>query len=244
MKRLAIFILGIFAFTPMEAIDMDCTNDYKVAAGLRMGVSALPSLDFEITGEYRPFRYVGVNVGLIYTTPFINQANVSAFYSEDKLYSWDIKNYRNACYRFAAKAGLQFTTPAIMLNKNEMGLSLRLSPGITIPIPTNKSITIDNYEVYKKEDIFVDEEVTGNEIELVFNSKEDFTNSGGKFLYWHARAEMVLEYEEQWEFSVGYTYSNLDVYGGTRNIVIHGTPLVKDDNKPMHSFHLGITYKF
>ena len=248
MKRLIFSILLGLALFSARAIDIDYSNDSKVAAGLRLSPSTFPSLDVEITGEYRPFRYVGANAGLLILTPFSNNINNNVEYvegeGEGKKHLWEINSYRDATYRFAFKAGLQFTTPAIMLSKNEMGLSLRLSPGITIPIPTNESITVSKFEVFTKEEIFGDEANGSTERVLIYNSEEDIKNSGAKTLYWHARAELVLEYEEQWEFSVGYTYSNLDIYGGSRNIVVHGTPLVKGDKEPMHSFHLGLTYKF
>ena len=249
MKRLIFSILFGLALFSARAIDIDYSNDSKVAAGLRLSPSTFPSLDVEITAEYRPFRYVGANAGLLILTPFSNKINNNVEFfefveDEDKKYLWEINNFRDATYRFAFKAGLQFTTPAIMLSKNEMGLSLRLSPGITIPIPTNESITVSKFEVFTKEDIFGDEANGSTERVLIFDSEEDIKNSGAKTLYWHARAELVLEYEEQWEFSVGYTYSNLDIYGGSRNIVVYGTPLVKSGKEPMHSFHLGLTYKF
>lgn len=244
MKRLIFSILLGLALFSARAIDIDYSNDSKVAAGLRLSPSTFPSLDVEITAEYRPFRYVGANAGLLILTPFSNKVNNNVEFVEDIKYLWEIKSYRDAAYRLAFKAGLQFTTPAIMLSKNEMGLSLRLSPGITIPLPTNKSITVSKFEVFTKEDIFGDEANGSTERVLIFDSEEDIKNSGAKTLYWHARAELVLEYEEQWEFSVGYTYSNLDIYGGSRNIVVHGTPLVKSEKEPMHSFHLGLTYKF
>ena len=244
MKRLIFSILLGLALFSARAIDIDYSNDSKVAAGLRLSPSTFPSLDVEITAEYRPFRYVGANAGLLILTPFSNKVNNNVEFVEDIKYLWEIKSYRDAAYRLAFKAGLQFTTPAIMLSKNEMGLSLRLSPGITIPLPTNKSITVSKFEVFTKEDIFGDEANGSTERVLIFNSEESFKNTGAKTLYWYARAELVLEFEEQWEFSMGYTYSNLDMYAGSRNIVVHGTPLVKGDKEPMHSFHLGLTYKF
>lgn len=244
MKRLIFSILLGLALFSARAIDIDYSNDSKVAAGLRLSPSTFPSLDVEITAEYRPFRYMGANAGLLILTPFSNKVNNNVEFVEDIKYLWEIKSYRDAAYRLAFKAGLQFTTPAIMLSKNEMGLSLRLSPGITIPIPTNESITVSKFEVFTKEDIFGDEANGSTERVLIFDSEEDIKNSGAKTLYWYARAELVLEFEEQWEFSMGYTYSNLDMYAGSRNIVVHGTPLVKGDKEPMHSFHLGLTYKF
>ncbi|MBQ6279297.1 MAG: hypothetical protein IJK68_06200 [Muribaculaceae bacterium] len=250
MRRLITGILLSLSLFNAWALEIDYSNDSKVAAGIRLGSSTFPTLDVEILGEYRPFRYVGANAGVIIITPFSNKVNSNVEFveiedEEERKHLWEIKSYRNAAYRFAFKAGLQFTTPAIMLSKNEMGLSLRLSPGITIPLPTNETVTVRKSDIFTKEDIYGDDadDVTTERV-VVFNSEEDFKNSGAKALYWYARAELVIEYEEQWEFAVGYTYSNLDLYGGSRSIVVHDTPLVKGEKEPMHSFHLGLTYKF
>lgn len=253
MRKLIIGILFSLAIFNAWALDIDCSNDSKVAVGLRLNTSTFPSLDVEITGEYRPFRYVGANAGIIFITPFSNQTNTSDYYNETnpdsenetETYVWEINSYRDACYRLALKAGLQFTTPAIMLSKNEMGLSLRVSPGITIPLPANKVVTATNYNVFTREEFFGDEEnETDNEMIWLFTSKEDFKNTGAKTIYWYARAELVVEYEEQWEFSVGYTYSNFDIYGGSRNIIVHGSPIVLGDKEPHHSISLGLSFKF
>ena len=239
MKKLFLLILLCMAIAPARSITLDHSNSHNTAIGLRLGMSSVPSLDFEIDAEYRPFRYLGANVGFIYTTSLENKTNkIGSNPSVDDLL-WEIDGYKGASYRIAAKAGLQFTTPAVMLSKNEMGLSIRFSPGITVPIPTNKGVTINNYQLVYEED----DEAADNP-HLKFISKEDYKNSGAKFCYWHARVELVLEYEEQWEFSLGYTYSTLDLYGGSRNIEVHGSPLVTGEKEPMHCFNLGMTYKF
>ena len=239
MKKLVLLIFGCMAITPAWSITFDYSNGHNTAIGLKLGMSSVPSLDFEIDGEYRPFRYLGANVGFIYTTSLENKTNKIGSNPSGDVLLWEIDGYKEASYRMAAKAGLQFTTPAIMLSKNEMGLSMRFSPGITIPIPTNKVVTINNYQlVYEGED----ETIDNLQIKLI--SKEDYKNSGAKFCYWHARVELVLEYEEQWEFSLGYTYSNLDLYGGSRSIEVHGSPLVIGKKEPMHCFNLGMTFKF
>lgn len=240
MKRILFSILLCLTAFSSWAVDFDFSNDSKVAAGVRFGVSLFPSWEIEIDAEYRPLRYIGANVGLLYITSLNNKTNKIGFDPNKDLTIWEIHGFRDASYRLLAKAGIQFTTPAIMLSKDEMGLSLRVSPGITIPIPTNKNVTIDNYELVIVGD--TEEELDNYEFRL--ESKEYYKNSGAKFCYWHVRAEMVLEYEEQWEFTLGYSYSTLDLYGGSRNIVVKEFPLISGDKEPMHTFHIGLTYKF
>ena len=220
------------------ALEIDYSNDSKVAAGIKIGSSTHPSLDIEIGASYRPFRYIGVNASFTYITPFKSRKDfIDNIPPKGEIYS-KINNYKDGCYGFAAKAGLQFTTPAVMVSKNEMGVSLRVSPGITIPIPTNKTIAITNTER------IIIEDDQGEHEYYIYHSKNDVTNSGAKFCYWYVRSELVLEFEEQWEFCVGYTYSNIDLYGGSRNIEVNNTHLVISDKKIHHTISLGLTYKF
>jgi len=241
MKRFIFSILSGLILVSAYAIDIDYSNDSKVAAELRIGMSTRPTLDVEIGASFRPFRYLGVNASLTYITPFNSRKNfIDSIPLYGDIYS-SIDNYKEGGYNFIAKAGLQFTTPAVMLSKNEMGLSLRVSPGITIPIPTNKSMSISHFKRY--EDELLDELDEGKHY-YIFDSKEDVKNSGAKFCYWYVRSELVLEFEEQWEFTMGYTYSNFDLYGGCRNIKVNDNPLVILDKKLHHTISLGLNFKF
>ena len=240
MKRLIFSILSVLVLVSAYAIDIDYSNDSKVAADLKVGMSTRPTLDIEIGASFRPFRYVGANASVLIITPFNSRKNfIDSIPLNGDIYS-EMDNYKEGGYGVAAKVGLQFTTPAVMLSKNEMGLSFRVSPGITIPIPTNKSMVINKFIRY------IDFNEDENRIEQsdIFDSKEDVKNSGAKFCYWYVRSELVLEFEEQWEFCMGYTYSNFDLYGGSRNIKVNDKPLVISDKKLHHTISLGLTFKF
>lgn len=239
MKRLLLFIMGCLAMLYSHAIDIDYSNNGKLAAGIRLGSSFYPSFDAEIDVEYRPFRYIGAHAGLLLIMPINRSDDVVKDLPVIDNITRKITNYKDASYGTAVRAGLQFTTPAVMLTKGEMGLSLRLSPGILMPFPTNKRTKTINtiVETFFIEDLNI-------EVDDESQEEEYYDNSGAKFCYWYGRAEMVLEYEENWEFTLGYTYSNFDLYGGARNIEIAGTKIVIADKKPMHSIMLGFTYKF
>ncbi len=237
MKRLFFTCLTLLTLLSAHAIDIDYSNNGTIAAGIRLGASLYPSFDAEIDIEYRPMRYVGANVGLLLMMPINRSSDVVKELPAVDQTTKTIKDYKDATYQTAVKAGLQFTTPAVMLSKGEMGLSLRLSPGIVMPFPTNKTVTIINT---KTETLIVDD----IDFSTTDTSEENFSNSGAKFCYWYGRAELVLEYEDNWEFTIGYTHSNFDLYGGSRNIVINDTPIVVADKKKMHNFMLGLTYKF
>ena len=242
MKRL---ILSIFLITTLinngVCLDFDNSNVHKIGAGLRLGMSTRPTLDIELDVSYHPLRYVGANASLLLITPFKSKKNtISSIPQGDDLIIYEIDNHKEAAYRMAARAGLEFTTPAVMLSKNEMGLSLRVAPGITIPFPTNKTMTINKSVPLDLEN----DDTHGEEFVYEKASPEEVKNSGAKFCYWYVRNELVLEFEEQWEFTVGYTFSTLDLYGGSRNIKVNDTPLVINKKSPHHSITLGLTLRF
>ena len=220
-----------------HAIDIDCGNNGTLAAGIKLGSSLYPSFDAEIDLEYRPFRYIGANVGLMLIMPINRSEDVVKELPVIDDVTKELKNYKETSYGTAVRAGILFTTPAVMLSKGEMGLSLRFSPGIIMPFPTNKRVKVLNTETIT--DVY-----EGIEYSYTKKSDEYFDNSGAKFCYWYGRAELVLEYEENWEFTLGYTYSNFDLYGGSRNIEINGAPIVVADKKPLQNIILGLTYKF
>ncbi len=220
-----------------HAIDIDCGNNGTLAAGIKLGSSLYPSFDAEIDLEYRPFRYIGANVGLMLIMPINRSDDVNKELPVVDNVKRELVNYKQTSYGTAVRAGISFTTPAVMLSKGEMGLSLRFSPGIIMPFPTNKRVKVLNTET-------INDVYEGIEYSYTKRSEEYFDNSGAKFCYWYGRAELVLEYEENWEFTLGYTYSNFDLYGGSRNIEINGAPIVVADKKPLQNIILGFTYKF
>ena len=237
MKRFFFTILAACALLSTSAIDIDHSNNSKLAAGVKLGMSTRPTLDVELEISYRPFRYVGANVAFVLITPFNSKKNLNTEFNEDLNIRYVLDNHTESVYRMAGKVGLQFTTPAIMISKDEMGLSLRLSPGIIMPIPTNKTLTVDKYEIKPQHDIEAEKKY-----DLV--SKDKVSNSGAKFCYWYLRGELVLEYEENWEFAVGYSYSTFDLYGGSRSVMIEGKTVVTAEKKPHHNISLGLTFKF
>ena len=237
MKRFFFILLAGCAMLSASAVDIDYSNTSKMAAGLKLGMSTRPTLDVEIELSDRPFRYIGANAAFVLITPFNSKKNLNTEFIEENDIRFLLDNYKESVYRMAGKVGLQFTTPAVMLSKDEMGLSLRVSPGIVMPIPSNKTLNVNKYELFHYQEI--DQESYYNLI-----SQEKVTNSGAKFCYWYVRSELVLEYEENWEFAVGYTYSTFDLYGGSRNVIISDTPVVITEKKPQHNISLGLTFKF
>lgn len=237
MKRFFITGIACLSLLAAGAVELDYSNNGKIATGIKMGASFIPSLDVEIDICYRPFRYIGANVGVMLITPINRSGDIVKEFTINENLSKKVNNYKDATRQTLFKAGLQFTTPALMLTEGEMGLSLRLSPGIIIPFTKNCSVRMINSEKVLIE--FADEEYSYTDI-----SEEFIDNSGAKLCSWYTTADLVLEFEEQWEFSLGYTYSNFDLYGGSRNIEINGTKLVIADKKPMHSIMIGLSYKF
>lgn len=130
----------------------------------------------------------------------------------------------------ALRAELLLTTPQLRLGSDrEYGLALRVSPGIDIPIPVNRTVTV-GYTPHQPGSYEV-------------NYSDQVENHGGKALYGHCKVAALLTIDRL-ELSAGYEWSNFDVYGGARNISIGGTKLVDSDRKPIHAAFASIAYKF
>jgi len=232
IKRFIFVITALVILTPAKAISFDCSNNSKLNLGLRTGFSLYPSWELEFSAGYRPFRYLGANLSFLYMRSMASDSSSFVLVNEkNKLYS-NITNatIKDFSYHYALKAELQFTTPGILLSGNEMSLSLRVSPGLIVPMPTNKTVIVFNEEKYDE----------GDE-DLAFPEKH---NKGAKFCAFYVRSDIVLEFEEQWEFTIGYTFNTLDIYGGIRNLSIDGTPIIENEKEKLHTISIGLTYKF
>ncbi len=130
----------------------------------------------------------------------------------------------------ALRAELLLTTPQLKLGSDrEYGLALRVSPGIDIPIPVNRTVSL-GYVPHQPGSYSVN-----------YNDSE--TNHGGKALYGHCKVAALLTIDRL-ELSAGYEWSNFDVYGGARNISIGGQKLISSDRKTIHAAFVSLAYKF
>ncbi len=130
----------------------------------------------------------------------------------------------------ALRAELLLTTPQLKLGSDrEYGLALRVSPGIDVPIPVNRTVTV-SYTPHQPGSYEV-------------NHSDQVENHGGKALYGHCKVAALLTIDRL-ELSAGYEWSNFDVYGGARNISIGGTKLIGSDRKTIHAAFASIAYKF
>ena len=69
-------------------------------------------------------------------------------------------------------------------------------------------------------------------------------NKGGKSLFYHIKSMLSLYIDQRYIFSLGYIFSNFDLYSGGRNFVVEGKRLSMPRIRFMHSFFLSIGYRF
>jgi len=69
-------------------------------------------------------------------------------------------------------------------------------------------------------------------------------NKGGKSLFYHIKSMLSLDIDQRYIFSLGYIFSNFDLYSGGRNFIVEGKRLSMPRIRFMHSFFLSIGYRF
>lgn len=192
------------------------------------GVNNYMTWEVETGVVYKPWRFIGVGAGLLFTT----------LIDDDKVYSGDVKDKKlhwcieekDLTYLMAFRSGIYLYSPPVYLNHDrDVALSFRVSPGITIPLPPNSSAIVD----YVPEDAVLDVPVTS----------ESVSSSHARACYYHVRFAVALEMERL-SILLGYTTSDYDLYGGSRNMVVGGQKIGLPHKKQTGTFFIGLTYDF
>lgn len=171
-----------------------------------------------------PYAGAGVGLMILGTMSDDTQAGVMPGGQTDWVAETGLNNVG------ALRAELLFTTPQLKLGSDrECGLALRVSPGIDVPIPVNRTVTV-GYTPHQPGSYEVD-------------YSDQVGNHGGKALYGHCKVAALLTIDRL-ELGTGYEWSNFDVYGGARNISIGGTKLIGSDRKTIHAAFVSLAYKF
>ncbi|WP_018667290.1 hypothetical protein [Bacteroides gallinarum] len=213
--------------TSMHAQEKEPAKYWKVE--LTGAVNTYDGWEVEPSITYQPIRYIGLTMGLLFCNP-INQSGFIGE-SQDKQWYWNAVDDDNGSYLFALRPSLQFTSPAIWLGADkEYALSFSISPGITMPLPSNREFNIEYFP--QKEGAWT-----------AFKT-EHVKNKDATLVYYHLKSALSLEIDDSIILSMGYTLSNFDLYGGSRNIVIEGKKLNPERYRLMHSFFVGIGYRF
>lgn len=168
-------------------------------------------------------------MGLLFTAPYPSTSENGI--TADRQLQWSSTHSNATSYLLAWRPALRLNTPKLWLGHDkEYALFLSVSPGLTLPFPADRQFSIDYYP-----------NRTGVWTAL---KREQVKNSGARKVYYHLRTAISLEIDNRLIFSAGYTFSDFDIYGGSRNIIVEGTKLDLPQPRNMHAAFLGIGIRF
>lgn len=178
---------------------------------------------------YQPVPYAGVTMGLLFCNPIADESYSGT--SIDKQWRWSSTDDHPTSHFLALRPAVQFATPALKLGKDkDMGLSFIVSPGLTIPLPTNQGF---NYSYVP------------NAPGVWAAQRLDYVkNRGARPVFYHIKGMFTLDLDDQYTISAGYTFSDFDIYSGGRNITVEGKKLTMPKSRYMHSFFISLGYRF
>lgn len=178
---------------------------------------------------FLPIPYAGIGLGLLFTQPYQDGSISGA--SRDQQFLWNSTTDHAANYFLALRPCLQLNTPKLWMGRDkDYALFLSLSPGLTLPLPANSEFNIDYYP-----------NQTGAWTAI---RREHVKNHGARTVYYHLRTALSLEVDNGLILSAGYTCSDFDLFGGSRNIVIEGRKMNLPKHQLMHSVSVSIGYRF
>ena len=185
--------------------------------------------EVEPSVTFLPIDYVGLTAGLVFTSPYPSKSlgGVAA----NKQSRWSETHDNSVSYFLAFRPALRLNSPKLWIGKDkDYALYISVSPGLTIPLPSDRRFTIDYYP--NRPGVWT------------AIKREEVTNSDARKLYYNVRSAISLEIDERIVFSAGYTFSDFDIYGGSRNITVEGSKLPLPKACLMHSAFVSIGVRF
>lgn len=187
------------------------------------------SWEVEPSVTFQPVDYVGLTAGLLFTSTYPSKSLGGV--AVNKQFRWSETNDNSVSYFFAFRPALRLNTPKLWIGRDkDYALYLSVSPGLTIPLPSDRRFTVDYFPNQQGEWSAI--------------KREEVTNTGARRLYYHIRAAVSLEMDERIVFSAGYAFSDFDIYGGSRNITVEGSKLPLPKACMMHSAFVSVGLRF
>ena len=222
---IAIFILCGF----VSLYSQDIKEKRLWLVELNGALTSQSSWEVEPSITFLPIDYVGLTAGLVFTSPYPSRSLGGV--AVNKQFRWSETNDNSVSYFFAFRPALRLNSPKLWMGRDkDYALYLSVSPGLTIPLPSDRRFTIDYYPNLHGE--------------WSAAKREEVINSGARKFYYNIRTAVSLEIDERIVFSAGYTFSDFDIYGGSRNIIVEGSKLTLPKACMMHSAFVGIGIRF
>ena len=225
--RFSIVIFLLYSFASLYSQDIKDKRFWQVE--LSGALTSQCSWEVEPSVTFLPIDYVGLTAGLVFTSPYPSKSLGGV--TLNKQFRWSETNDNSVSYFFAFRPALRFNSPKLWVGRDkDYALYISVSPGLTIPLPSDRRFTVDYYP---------NKQGTWSAIK-----REEVTNSGARKIYYNVRAALSMEIDERIVISAGYTFSDFDIYGGSRNITVEGSKLPLPKACLMHSAFVSIGVRF
>ena len=225
--RFSIVIFLLYSFASLYSQDIKEKRFWQVE--LSGALTSQCSWEVEPSVTFLPIDYVGLTAGLVFTSPYPSKSLGGV--TLNKQFRWSETHDNSVSYFLAFRPALRLNSPKLWIGKDkDYALYISVSPGLTIPLPFDRRFTIDYYP--NRPGVWT------------AIKREEVTNSDARKLYYNVRSAISLEIDERIVFSAGYTFSDFDIYGGSRNITVEGGKLPLPKACMMHSAFVSIGVRF
>lgn len=224
-KLIAPLLIALCMPMAMQAQNDESKVNSKWKVEFSAAVNNYSAWELEPAITYRPIPWVGLRFGLLMSD--VMEKNYPTGESADGKFWWVSDEDRVGLHNILMRPALVLSTPELRLGHNrDRGVSLQLSPGLAMPVKRNSQVEINYFP---------------NEPGMWGISKYDrIKNKGGKYtLYKTLTAALAFRFKE-FEIAAGYTWSDLDPYGASRNMWVEDQQIKFEKNKNTHSVFLRI----
>lgn len=183
--------------------------DPEAELSLALGLNSNTGYEMEAAVAAYPWQWVGVSLGFNVSRQRDSAWDDISSTSKEKAASWTLEEKK--LMAISLIPALSLRTPVLHLGGQAGdGLFLQADAGLYTVLFPNRKVTFNI--------------VTPQGAGQLDHSTETRTNHNARWFYWRSKFSVAYRLDEA-VFSAGCGVSNFDVYGGMRNIQIHGEQL-------------------
>jgi hypothetical protein len=183
----------------------DDSKLYKHEFQIMAGTNSQQAAELEPAYSYM----FSSNIGIIAGLNFMMQLFDNVHPLTDNLFHWQATQERVLAIQF--RPALRFRFPLLREGNNNI-LLLNIEPGVFINLQPNETLRfayVNEYRPY-----------------LPPSGHKSIKNSGGEIISYQGKGYLSVDFDS-FQLSLGYAFSNFDIYTGRRNIVIDNESMNK-----------------
>ena len=221
-KIICIFVLLV---TFVSFVNAEEPEESKHELAFSAGLNTNDAVAFDFSYRYSICSFVALGTGIGIYKQWYHEGVPSSDLKEKPEVTWSLDEDDQKIYKFYAEPFLALKSP-MLFNVGKCKVHMELEPGLLLQIP-RENVHVELVNAYTQE-----------------HSMKSISTSKGKWCFFDVKAMLRFSFDNE-ALSLGYSFSNLDIYTNYRYLSFGGVSFSEfyPKAKPTHTIFLRYSHR-